>query len=79
MNGGGSWDCDYFRSTRVSYLDLKPKAGTDIAEPLDAHASSGLAPAKHSKRYEMSKALPRNSMGKVVKDTLYEELARLFA
>ena len=55
------------------------EAGTDIAKPLDAHARSGLAPAKRPKRYEMRKALPRNSMGKAIKDTLREELAGLFA
>ena len=54
------------------------EAGTDIAEPLDAHARSGLAPAKRPKRYVMRKALPRNSMGKVIKDTLREELVGLF-
>ena len=58
---------------------LKPKTGTDIAEPLDAYAHAGLVPAKRPKCYKMSEALPRNSMGKASKDILREEPAGLFA
>ncbi|MDA1057768.1 MAG: class I adenylate-forming enzyme family protein [Proteobacteria bacterium] len=52
--------------------------GADLSATLDAHAKDGLAPAKRPKRYVMKATLPRNSMGKIVKDDLRDELAALF-
>ncbi len=52
--------------------------GADLAAMLEAHAKQGLAPPKRPKRYVMKDALPRNSMGKVVKDDLRAAYADLF-
>ncbi len=51
----------------------------DLADTLDAHAHAGLAAPKCPKRYVTKDTLPRNSMGKVVKDDLRQEFAGLFA
>jgi acyl-CoA synthetase (AMP-forming)/AMP-acid ligase II len=53
--------------------------GADPGEALDAHARNGLAPAKRPKRYLVKAELPRNGMGKVIKDDLRREYAGLFA
>jgi fatty-acyl-CoA synthase len=52
--------------------------GADLADTLDAHAHSGLAGPKCPKRYVMKDTLPRNSMGKVIKDTLRQEFAYIY-
>jgi len=51
----------------------------DLADTLHAHAHAGLAAPKCPKRYVTKDTLPRNSMGKVVKDDLRQEFAGLFA
>jgi len=53
-------------------------AGSDPATTLEAHAAGGLAPSKRPKRYLVKTELPRNGMGKIVKDDLRKEFAGLF-
>jgi acyl-CoA synthetase (AMP-forming)/AMP-acid ligase II len=57
-----------------------PHGGTAWEESeRDAYARAGLAPHKRPKRFVLRDTLPKNSMGKVLKDRLRQELAGLFA
>ncbi|MEQ8248995.1 MAG: class I adenylate-forming enzyme family protein [Alphaproteobacteria bacterium] len=62
----------------VVALVVPVESGADLAATLEAQAKQGLAPPKRPKRYVMRDALPRNGMGKVIKDDLRAEYAGLF-